>query len=56
MITSIGLSVLTCAIYSPYCLVPKSYIYTKTDQIGNKPFWLYGLSMGIKISDNGCGC
>ena len=55
MKTSIGLSVLTCA-YILYFLVPKSYIYTKMDPIGNKPFWFYGLSMGIKIGDNGCGC
>ena len=34
----------------------KSYIRTKMDLIGNKPFWLYGLSMGIELGDNGCGC
>ena len=38
---------LTYAIYhtSP-C---QSLVHTKMDPIGNKPFWLYGLSMGIKI-------
>ena len=45
--TFIGLSVLTCAIYhtSP-C---QSLVRTKMDPTGNKSFWIYGLSMGIKI-------
>ena len=34
----------------------KSYLRTKMDLIGNKPFLLYGLSMGIELGDNGCGC
>ena len=34
----------------------KSYIHTKMDLIGNKPFLLSGLSMGIELGDNGCGC
>ena len=32
----------------------KSYIHTKMDVIENKPFLLYGLSMGIELGDNGC--
>ena len=33
-----------------YFPVPKSSMYQfKNDPIGNDPFWLYGLSMGIKI-------
>ena len=34
----------------------KSYIRTKMDLIGNKPFLLYGLSMGIELGNNDCGC
>ena len=38
---------LTCAIYHTFPC--QSRVRTKMDPIGNKPFWLYGLSMGIKI-------
>ena len=38
---------LTCAIYHTFPC--QSLVRTKMDPIGNKPFWLYGLSMGIKI-------
>ena len=38
---------LTCAIY--YTFPCQSLVHTKMDPIGNKPFCLYGLSIGIKI-------
>ena len=44
--TFIGLLVLTCAICHTFPC--QSFVRTKMDPIGNKPFWLYGLSMSIK--------
>ena len=38
---------LTCAIYHTFPC--QSLVRTKMDPFGNKLFWLYGLSMGIKI-------
>ena len=38
---------LTCAIYHTFPC--QSLVRTKMDPTGNKPFWLYGLSMGIKV-------
>ena len=37
----------TCAIYHTFPC--QSRVRTKMDPTGNKPFWLYELSMGIKI-------